>query len=234
MKSMQAVCVLKRKMGSIAILIAIVPPPRPTPRLVARDESPCDLPPAYSRKRAAFRIGYADRLNCLDHELSKLNAKDIIIQAQFDAKEIRQDGWPRSSARPKGPAIIVSFKGSKGPLSFPCDRYTSWEDNLYAIALSLEALRAVDRHGVTQNAEQYKGWTQIAAPVEVGSFTRRQDAAAWLAVRSGFTQEWLMGDLERVEVAYKTAARRLHPDAGGSTVDFQTLQDAMRVLRGAR
>lgn len=186
--------------------------------------------PSYHRKRAAFRIGYADRLNCLDHELAKLNAKDIIIQAQFEPKEIRQDGWPRSSARPKGPAIIVSFKGSKGPLSFPCDRYTSWEDNLYAIALSLEALRAVDRHGVTQNAEQYKGWQQIAAPAAT-SFSTALEASAWIARKASVVDGRPLSG-EALTFAYWTVAKTLHPDTGGDAMEFQKLQDAMKLIRG--
>jgi hypothetical protein len=190
---------------------------------------------SYSRKRAAFRIGYADRLNLLDHELQKLRAKDIVIQAQFDAKDIRQDGWPRSSARPKGPAIIVSFVGSKGPLSFPCDRYTAWEDNLYAIALSLEALRAVDRHGVTQNAEQYKGWAQLPPPsrsVEATGFSTRESAAIWLASHSGMPKDYILDDPNVADRAYRAAAKALHPDAGGSTEEFQRLGAAIRVIRG--
>ncbi len=187
--------------------------------------------PSYLRKRAAFRIGYADRLNCLDHELSKLNAKNIVIQAQFEPKEIRQDGWPRSSARPKGPAIIVSFKGSMGPISFPCDRYTAWEDNLYAIALSLEALRAVDRHGVTQNAEQYKGWTQIAAPAAEG-FSSALQASAWLAKEASVVDGRPLSG-EALTFAYRVAAKTSHPDTGGDVAKFRQLQDAMRILRGA-
>ena len=35
------------------------------------------------------------------------------------------------------------------------------------------------------------------------------------------------------EQAYRSAARKLHPDAGGSTEDFQCLQEALRVLDGA-
>jgi hypothetical protein len=188
-----------------------------------------------SRKRAPFRIGYAERLNLLEHELTKLSAKDIIIQAQFEPKDIRNDGWPRSSARPKGPAIIVSFKGTKGPLAFPCDRYDSWEDNLYAIALSLEALRAVDRHGVTQNAEQYRGWTQLPAPAaHNGTFTDAKQAAAWLALISGCSQTpaLLVAVEDARAAAYRMAAKKLHPDvAGGNTEQFQKLQAAMRILR---
>ena len=194
--------------------------------------------PHYSRKRAPFRVGYPERLNLLENELAKLSAKEIVIQAQFQAKDIRNDGWPRSSARPSGPAIVVSFKGSKGPLCFPCDRYDSWEDNLYAIALSLEALRAVDRHGVTQNAEQYKGWAQLPPPAADKSaiFQDAQQAAQWLAVVSGgsSTAAFLLVNSTARDASYRMAAKRLHPDVGGSKEDFQKLQDAMRILRGEK
>lgn len=192
---------------------------------------------SYNRKRAPFRIGYADRLNLLDHELNKLQARDIVIQAQFQPKDIRNDGWPRSSARPSGPAIIVSFKGSNGPLSFPCDRYDFWEDNLYAIALSLEALRAVDRYGVTKNAEQYKGWAQLPAADKSATFQDAEQAAQWLAVVSGgsSTAAFLLVNSTARDASYRMAAKQLHPDKpGGSTEDFQKLQAAMRILRGEK
>jgi hypothetical protein len=194
--------------------------------------------PAYSRKHATFRVGYADRLNLLEYELAKLNAKDIVVQAQFELKDIRQDGWPRSSARTKGPAVVVSFKSSTGPLSFPCDRYDAWEDNLYAIALSLEALRAVDRYGVTRNAEQYRGWTQLPPPASKSdTFMDAKQAATWLVFVSdcSFTAEFLVANEGARDAAYRRAAKKLHPDvAGGSTEQFQRLQAAMRLLRGGR
>lgn len=190
---------------------------------------------SYARRRAAFRVGYAQRLEALDAELAKLGAKDIIIEAEFEAREIRNDGWPRSTARPKGPAIIVSFKSDKGPLSFPCDTYTGWEDNLYAIALALEALRAVDRYGVTRQAEQYRGWAQLPAPAgEWKAIADRIEAAQWLAdvcgVRYNLTALVHSGEL--LTEAYRIAAKKLHPDSGGTTASFQRLQDAMQLIKG--
>ncbi len=35
--------------------------------------------PHYNRRLAPFRLGYAERLNLLENELSKLSAKDVII-----------------------------------------------------------------------------------------------------------------------------------------------------------
>lgn len=187
-----------------------------------------------SRRRATFRIGYSDRLSLLESELNKLGAKSIVIQAQFEAKDIRNDGWPRSSARPKGPAVILSFESKHGPLSYPCDSYDAWEDNLYAIALALEALRAVDRYGVTTRAEQYKGWAQLPPPKPSSStFSTSIEASAWMADVAGVVDgRPLCG--EGLEFAYRVAAKRLHPDvSGGSTEQFQRLQDAVRILRAA-
>jgi hypothetical protein len=46
---------------------------------------------------------------------------------------------------------------------FAVDKFATWQDNLRAIALGLEALRKVDRYGITKNSEQYTGWKQLEA-----------------------------------------------------------------------
>lgn len=51
------------------------------------------------RRRAPFRTGWGKTLDLLEVELRRLKAKDIVIQADFRAEDIRNDGWPRSSAR---------------------------------------------------------------------------------------------------------------------------------------
>lgn len=38
-----------------------------------------------------------------------------------------------------------------------------WQINLRAIALGLEALRKLDRYGITSRGEQYTGWRAIEA-----------------------------------------------------------------------
>lgn len=46
---------------------------------------------------------------------------------------------------------------------FAVDTYTTWQDNLRAIALGLEALRKVERYGITRGTEQYTGWKMLTA-----------------------------------------------------------------------
>lgn len=188
--------------------------------------------PSYRRKSAAFRATYAATLDLLEYELSKLEAKDIIIQAYFTLDQIRNDGWPKSAARPSDVGAIVSFQTKKGPLAFPCDTYDNYDDNLRAIALSLQALRAVDRYGVTQHAEQYRGFTPLPSAEAQMS---KEDAAHFIATHQNGTGQYfsVAGILQNptfAAEAYRNAARTLHPDAGGAHDLFVKLQQAKTVL----
>lgn len=185
-------------------------------------------------KRAQFRSGYMDTLYMLESELGKLGAKLIVIQAGYKRDDIRNDGWPRASAKPEHPACVVQFQDRKGQqLAFRASKYTAFEDNLRAIAMTLEALRAVDRYGVV-NGEQYTGFKQLgAAPPPVTSMTR-QDAAAFLARLVGMEQAYVYSCNPDVRSdLYRAAAKKVHPDINaGREEDFKTLQVAMRVLNG--
>jgi hypothetical protein len=168
-------------------------------------------------------------LDELEKELRHLGARDIVIQAYFTRDQIRNDGWPRSSARPSESGVIISFRNRKGQeLSFPCDTYKSFETNIRAIALSLEALRTVDRYGVTQQNEQYKGWAKLPpAPERM----KADDAIAFIVLHTGIYP----ANKESLQEAYRTAARKLHPDSqNGSNEQFIMLGKAKASLEEAR
>lgn len=44
---------------------------------------------------------------------------------------------------------------------FAVDQFPTWQDNLRAIALGLDALRRVQRYGIVKEDEQYTGWKQL-------------------------------------------------------------------------
>ena len=193
--------------------------------------------PTKSRIGAPFRTTYAKTLVLLDRELRQLSAKNITIRAFFRANQLRQDGWPLSGSRPSQPGIVVSFTkvttAAKEPLSFPCDRFTTFEDNMRAVALSLEALRAVDRYGVTRRAEQYQGWKQIAAPSDQ-PFSSKEEAAAFVCTQAygdGRMAQQVLTNPTFFEAAYRSACRTMHPDSPtGSHELFVKLQAAKRLL----
>lgn len=133
--------------------------------------------PAYERKAHNFSrptnsyrrqdIPWSETLVLLDRELGFLNAEAIVLQVQVTERDIRLDGQLRADARPSDPAVRLLFDSKHGPLTYQCDRFASWQDNARAIALGLEALRKVERYGITEHGEQYKGWLAIeAAPAE--------------------------------------------------------------------
>jgi hypothetical protein len=181
----------------------------------------------WQRKSGQFRAKYAQTLDTLERELNLLSAKNITIEAYFSRDKIRNDGWPFSNAAPSEPGVVVSFTGRTGELSFPCDTYESWQDNLRAIALALEALRAVDRYGVTQRAEQYKGWAKLPPATKTTSAA----AIEFLLLHSGV----LPKDSESLKQAYRAAARKLHPDNSqtGNQGQFVMLQQAQQALEEA-
>lgn len=190
-----------------------------------------------NRRTSNFSASWSSTLSLLDRELSQLGSKNVVIQVALSERDIRLDGYPRANARPDHPGVIVSLDSAYGPLSYPCDTYTSWQDNLRAVALALEALRAVDRYGVTKRGEQYTGWRQIEGRSMPAAMTR-EDAAHLMAafadpsgVIPGLTGKLMAGQM--IDAAFKSAAKNAHPDKGGTTEDFQRLQEAKRVLDGA-
>src|SRR5205807_9216809 len=108
-------------------------------------------------------------LEQLQHDLHLLDAVEpVVLEAGYLPHEIRMDGLPRRGARPSDPAVIVSFDSRVGPLRYGCDTFSTHDDNLRAIALALEALRAVDRYGVTKRGEQYQGWSALPPSAKPG------------------------------------------------------------------
>lgn len=184
--------------------------------------------PKVTRKRSTFKAGYSDTLDLLERELDAVHARDVVIQAYFQRRDIRNDGWPKSSARPTGPGVIVTFLRGKETVSFPCDTFDDWQDNLRAVAKSLEALRLVDRYGVTSNGEQYSGFTALPpAPEGMTDLA----AVQILNEHSGYAQSWILQSAENFQVAYRAAALTTHPDRnGGHHSLFVRVNEAKQVL----
>lgn len=125
----------------------------------------------------------------------------------------------------------MSFDTKKGSLRFPCDTYISWEDNLRAIVLTLERLRAIDRYGVTQHAEQYKGWN--ALPDNRTPDIKRNEALEWLRQKMRDVVGVADASQYDVESMRRKLVVILHPDRRGSDVEFKQLMAMLKVLEQA-
>jgi hypothetical protein len=167
------------------------------------------------RATGVFRATWQDTLDLLEDEIAKIGGKDpVVVQVDVTDADIRLDGMLRAGAHVGHPGVVVSFDSEFGPLRYATDAYekqwggarvlSSWQGNLRAIALTLGALRAIDRWGVSKRGEQYTGWK--ALPAAVGTTFPSADAAL---------------------------ARRWHPDAGGSSDDWERLGAARLLLTPA-
>jgi hypothetical protein len=192
---------------------------------------PQEPTPPHRRRNAQFKVTYERTLQDLEYELARLGVTRAFIQADVSERDIRADGLLRSDSRPQTPRVIVSATSKHGPLSLPCDTYSHWKDNLRAIALSLEALRDVDRHGVTKRGEQYRGLKQLtdgSGPIN------SEEAAQFISATTGGTwpKSIILGDSDIFESAYRLASKKLHPDvAGAGAAEQWNLQKAAAILR---
>lgn len=157
----------------------------------------------------------SNTLDLLERELRMLGAENVVLQLAVQEKDIRIDGRLRANARPSHPGVIVAFDSKYGPLKYPCDTFNLAEANLRAVALALEALRKVDRYGVTKRGEQYTGWKQLGDGTGGRTKMTFGEASRFLSEQGG---------------SYRAAAKRLHPDAGGDAGLFAQLQEAREVL----
>jgi hypothetical protein len=99
-----------------------------------------------------------------------------------------------------------------------------------AIALALEALRKVDRYGVTQSGEQYRGWQALPSPTASpgDEIKTREDALAFLRRVIGGRADKLPA-----EQAIREASKATHPDAGGNSDDFKRAMKCEQILLDA-
>jgi len=189
------------------------------------------------RQRSRFDTPWRRTLQLFAREVQHIikPGEIPILEIAVSESQIRIDGYPKANARPSHPGVILSLESKYGPLRYPCDNFDDWQDNIRALALSLEALRKVDRYGVTQHGEQYEGWK--ALPPAGGSTVTMtaQVAADIIACTAGRGDEEevkrdILHDRQWAKSFYLEAAKFAHPDCGGTAASFQRLQTAKTVL----
>ena len=172
-----------------------------------------DFPPNPHRRYSPFRARLSETLELLARELRMLDAKRVVVEVAPDERDIRLDGCPRADRRARHPGVALAFESKWGPLKYATDEFYDWQDNLRAIALSMEALRKVDRYGVSKRGEQYRGWRALPAASGLSSSV---EARAFLDQHGGL----------------KAALRKFHPDHGGSREDFEKVMRAKELVEG--
>lgn len=191
-------------------------------------------------KNAPFRSTYEATLGLLEVELRMLNGTDPVMHVDVDARQVRVDGQLRADARPWSPRVALAFDSTHGRLTYRCDAFDTWQDNLRAIALGLQSLRRLERYGIASRGEQYAGFKALGSGITTGEPLTRAEAVAIVldltALDVGRMYE--AGDLDDghgpgpfLEDALRAGARLHHPDRGGNEAAFAALTEAIDRLR---
>lgn len=183
--------------------------------------------PAYARRRAPFKTIETKALDLLEREVRMLGGKNVEIAVDVEPRHIRNDGKLYANARPRSPAVVVSFDTKEGRLAFPCDTFGFFWANVDAVARALEALRMVDRYGV-QQGRQYTGFK--ALPPATAPTMSVEAAALLVGTIASRIPSGILNDRALAREAVRIASARSHPDAGGDPDDFSSVQQAKRVL----
>lgn len=187
------------------------------------------------RSRGTFKATWSSTLRLLETELHHLDARNVVIQADFAEHDLRIDGMPKANARqPNHPGIRIAFDSTHGPLTYSTDSCEYWQHNVRSIALGLQALRAVDRYGVTKRGEQYQGWAQLpAGNGSAPSSMTKLDAVRLVAEHAGvgFIASMDISDQVAMRLHFRRARANAHPDRNaGDSAAFLQLEHAGRLL----
>jgi hypothetical protein len=161
--------------------------------------------PPRTPQSTSFRAEWGATLELLEHEIEAIGGDDPVVGLVCEPSQISMSGSLKAGGRVsvRHAGAEVSFAVGARRMTFHTDAfpYLSW--NLRAIALGLEALRRVDRYGITSSGEQYAGFAAITAG---GPDPAR---GAILVERAGGVTE---------------ALKRHHPDHDGDPRDFADVQ----------
>lgn len=190
-------------------------------------------PVTKGRRRGPWKnLGLSKILPDLERELRALRARDIVVRAFIPADQIRLDGFPRANARATAPGVVLEFVSgvTRNQQRFFCDHYLFWEDNLLAIARTMEVLRAIDRWKVNKGGEQYAGYRAIPAQSSAGNNEALYAAASLLARHSGVRPADVLANAVVARDAWRRARLAVHPDRGGSADAFATVDRAAQLI----
>lgn len=134
-------------------------------------------------------------------ELSRLGARSVILSSNL---RLRLDGMPISGqAQPADPSVAVYFTLKERPHVLACGAWDRAQDNIWAIAKHVEALRGQERWGVGSIERAFAGYTAI--PEKTGG-------VSWWEVLG----VPINASEEQISAAYKAKAKIFHPDSGSA------------------
>jgi hypothetical protein len=157
----------------------------------------------------------------LTEELNRMGIPrdDVVISTNI---QLRLDGMPRSDDKKiTDPGAAVYWRDGGVTRCMAVDQYTDVAQNIAALAATIEAMRAIERHGgATILNRAFAGFEALPAP----------GALDWRGVLGIESKSPTPSEIES---AYKRQRSRAHPDKGGSETWFNDVERAYAEARAS-
>lgn len=188
---------------------------------------PADRPRTAERKTALFRNGgnrmsltaaktrLREQVYAMTRPRQTWRTTNMILSTniRYTAAGTRDQNVSRRDPDDSGAAFYFDLDGK--PHVLACDRWDTVADNIAAIAAHIDALRGQERWGVADLRQAFAGHVALPAP------------DPWWSVL-GIARH---ADLFEIERAFRTLAKRAHPDAGGSRAEWDRLTAAYEAAK---
>lgn len=155
---------------------------------------------------------------CLRHEMTLMCVEKWRLSCNIPRN--KRDNTPMQViAQPRDPGVAIFFYFAAKPVQLACDKWDRVQDNCYAIAKHVEALRGQDRWGVGTIEQAFRGYMALPS---IG--------------QSGGIKWWdvlgvpINSSPDQVKEAYRVLVKKHHPDVGGDTENFSRLAEAYRIF----
>jgi hypothetical protein len=164
----------------------------------------------------------AGEIEIIRRAVALIGGKNLVISSNVPLKA---NGAPYSEEPGRGVDAGVAVywampndTGTLVPHAMPCDRWRTVADNLHAVALSLEAMRGLDRWGAVTVSQAFAGFAALppgSSETPARDWREVLGAPPW-----GGAWPADLGDEDTLGLArnrYRRAMAAVHPDRGGTT-----------------
>jgi hypothetical protein len=179
------------------------------------------------RPEAVFTADMRDTFDLLRREIKMLGASIATLRLAIEQRECIKG---EKEIDPRHPGVVLEFTSKHGELTYCCDKFDEWQDNVRAITLTLERLRKAQAYGVIEG-QQYQGNLALPAPQE--EVLTAEDAAHWLVgyLKGACSYISVLSSEAACKKAINKAKKQAHPDAGGLEVNWHAVIKAESVLK---
>jgi hypothetical protein len=135
---------------------------------------------------------------------------------------LRNDGAFRVDSKPWDPGVAIYFRRQGVAYVMACDEYETFAANLRALALTIEAIRSIERHGnATMMQQALGGFRELPAAAH---------RKAWWEVL-GLPH---IAGIQEIKRKHRALLLECHPDRTGDAEDSERAAELGRALLEAR